>query len=81
MSNAALRTDGETTIVLPHVAIAYWAQHDEDDEDIYNRVPIDDAELFVVEAGAERHEFNDDNFKEAGVSFLRALSLYWETRV
>lgn len=84
MSNkecAALWTNGQITIVLPHVVDAYWAIEGNDDE-ANLMVPPKEANCFVIDAvdGGATFE-GDDNWRDDAVSFLRALSLYWETRV
>lgn len=82
---AALWTDGVITIVLPSVTTAYWAAEDDDEDEV--RVPMAESDRFVVQCGDDGHNICDaigdkpGAYRDRGVEFLRALSLYWETRV
>lgn len=88
--NAALWTTDATTVVLPHVSVAYWAVPAESTNSSEAPVPfssrwrrtlIEDSTCFVIEyAGGHSLYFDGDNHRRYGISFLRALSLYWETR-
>lgn len=81
--NVALWTDGEVTIALANVDSACWADapEDGDDEEETYRTKLEDADRFIIDMrGGGTISFDADGFREAGISFLRALSLYWETR-
>lgn len=89
--NVALWTTGATTIVLPNVTSAYWLKQEEEPPAVegmlvscgsprWRRVHIEEATRFVVNLGDDEQYFDGSDFKDTGISFPRALSLYWETR-
>ena len=93
MSDAAsggvgLWSDGRITIVLARVTSCAWMRTSDEEDDDGN--PIDDicvmgkAEYFNVWCSDDGTVFDADSvggdWKAIGISFLRALSLYWETR-
>lgn len=83
IGNAGLWTDGELTVVLSRVVAASWVRKDEDGDEV--TASVDEADRFEItcEGDIEFVLANDGahrDFRERAVSFLRALSLYWETR-
>lgn len=83
--NVALWSDGRITVVLPRVTSACWCiapDPDDGDQDL-DIVSMERATSFEITSGDDSMSLtaaHGCDFKALGVSFLRALSLYWETR-
>lgn len=75
-----LWTNGKATIVLPLVTSACWCIENDDDDNSIDLTAMENATMLEITCGSDVISLSDENFKNDGVSFLRALSLYWETR-